>query len=193
MLTPGSRIRVGFVFDWSPDLGYDPSTNEAQLVSIIRANLLNFLDDGVTFSNVSVVVDPLPGWFSSGYITVEATTNTQLPNAETFGDMAAYAIAQYLLIINITRRDATRIDYAAPAPTPRPSTPTPSPNIRPRPGEPTPDSSGYFVVGAELPDVTGTPGPYTPPPLPTEQKKGINTTWLLLGFGLLAVVMISRD
>jgi len=178
-LNPGSRVRIGFEFDWSPDLGYDPSTNEAQLVSIIRANLLNFLDDGVTFSNVSVVVDPLPGWVSSGYITVEATTNTQLPNAEAFGDMVQYAIEQYLLIIKWTRRDSARIDYAAPAPTPK---------VRPRPDAPAPDQTGWLPAVEPLPrSFYETPSPPKPPP-----QKGASP-WLWLGLAAIAVIAISRD
>jgi len=187
MIYPNSRLRVGFAFNWG-DLGYDPSTNEADLVNIIRANQLNFLNDGVTFGDVRVTVNPLPSFYANGYITIEATTRTPLPEANVFGDMAAYGFSQYLPIVQVTRRDRTLVDYAAPAP-------TSSPQVRPRPGEPTPDESVYFTVGTEyLPGTTEQERPYVPPLLPSEeQKKGLNTTWLLLGFGLLAVVLASRD
>ncbi len=176
LLNPGSRVRTGSAFNWS-DLGYDPvaSGNEAELVDITRANLLNFLYDGVTFSDVRVTVEP-PGWFADGYITVEATTKTQLPNAETFGDMIAYALAQYLPIVQVMRRDATRIDYAAPAPRPTPSpTPTTSPS-----------DTGYIPVVGEPPRT-----PYTPP---TPQKAKSVSPMVWLGLGLLAIVAVSlRD
>jgi hypothetical protein len=94
--------------------------------------------------------------------------------------------------INYEIMPKARSGSTQPIPAPRPSS-TPTPKVRPRPGEPE-EESVYFTIGTDLPSVTGTPGPYVPPLLPSdEQKKGINTTWLLLGFGLLAVVMISRD
>jgi hypothetical protein len=114
-LYPSSRVRVGFVFNWSPTLGYDPSDREAQLVSEIQAVMINYLNDDVVLSNVRVTVNPVPGYFSSGYITVEATTDTELPSANSVADMIEYGLRTYLLTIQIIRRDEALIDYVAPA------------------------------------------------------------------------------
>ena len=106
-LAAGSRLRVGFEFDYSG--AYNPDEIESQIVSYIQGALYNYLADGVTFSDVRVSVSP-PGYFSSGYITVEATTRTPLPTPNSFGDMVAYGITQYLPRIVATRRDETLVD-----------------------------------------------------------------------------------
>lgn len=106
-LAAGSRLRVGFEFDYN--LAYNPDEIEPQITSYIQDALYNYLADGVTFSDVRVTVQPR-GWISSGYITVEATTRTPLPSPNSFGDMVAYGIAQYLNRIVVTRRDETLVD-----------------------------------------------------------------------------------
>lgn len=110
-LSAGSKVRVGFEFDYS--LAYDPDEIENQIVSYIQGPLYNYLADDVTLTAVNIAVQP-PGIFSSGYITVSATTKTQLPSANVFGDMVQYGISQYLPRIVWNRRDETLIDYVAP-------------------------------------------------------------------------------
>jgi len=113
-LAAGSRVRVGFPFQISHAISSDEIDRlEPQIVSYIQGPLYNYLNDGVTFSDVNVAVNP-PGYFSDGYITVSATTRTGLPTANAFGDMVEYGIAQYLPSIYTTRRDETLIDYVAP-------------------------------------------------------------------------------
>jgi len=119
-LAAGSRVRVGFEFDYSG--AYNPDEIEGQLTSYIQNALYNYLADGVTFSDVRVSVSP-PGYFSSGYITVEATTRTPLPTPNSFGDMVAYGIAQYLPRIVATRRDETLVDSYGQAQTQAPGLP----------------------------------------------------------------------
>lgn len=113
-LTAGSRVRVGFPFQIS--LAYpreEIDALEPQIVSYIQQGLYSYLVDGVAFSSAKISVNP-PGYFSDGYITVEATTASDLPTANVFGDMVEYGIRQYLPKIYTTRRDETLIDYAAP-------------------------------------------------------------------------------
>lgn len=116
-LTAGSRVRVGFEFDYS--LAYDPDEISNQIASYIQTALYNFLADDVTFTGVDVAVKA-PGMIASGYITVQATTRVQLPSANAFGDMVQYAIEQYLPRIQWSRRDETLIDYVAPGNVNRP-------------------------------------------------------------------------
>ncbi len=106
-LAAGSRVRVGFEFDYN--LAYNPDEIESQIVSYIQGALYNYLADGVTFSDVRVSVQPV-GHFSNGYITVEATTRTPLPNPNVFGDMVENGIETYLQRIQWTRRDETLVD-----------------------------------------------------------------------------------
>lgn len=107
-LAAGSRVRVGFPFAYN--LGYDPAEIESQIVSYIQDALYNYLGDGATFRDVRISVSA-PGWFSDGYITAEATTQTELPSANAFGDMVEYGLKQYLPRITISRRDETLVDY----------------------------------------------------------------------------------
>lgn len=123
-LYSGSRIRVGFAFNYS--MAYDPDEIEPTLTSYIQNALYTFLADGVTFKDVDVQVSP-PGWFSDGYITVSATTNTELPSADSFGDMVDYGLKQYLPRITINRRDETLIDYVAPGNVGKPGAQQPGP------------------------------------------------------------------
>jgi hypothetical protein len=76
-------------------------------------------------------------------------------------------------------------------PTPAPS---PTPRPAPRPSTPTPDEEEgeWFPAVAPLPS-SFYETPSTQPPAPPKDDKGVNTTWLLLGFGLLAIVLASRD
>lgn len=114
VLTAGSRVRVGFPFQISHAIPSDEiSALEPQIASYIQQGLYSYLVDGVTFASANIIVNP-PGYFSDGYITVEATTATDLPTANVFGDMVQYGITQYLPKIYTTRRDETLIDYAAP-------------------------------------------------------------------------------
>ena len=159
-LNPGSKLRVGFAFQWSDTLGYDPiaSGYETNLASEIQANLVNYLNDGVTFRDVTARVDHVPDYAYDGYVIIEATTaGWTIPDANVFGDMAAYILSQYLPILTVTKRDAVQIDYSAPAP------PTPAPT-------PTPT----------------TPPATTPPPQPSQcnlNQQGL-AKWIACQFGL---------
>lgn len=114
VLAAGSRVRVGFPFQISHAISSDEiDALEPQIVSYIQQGLYSYLVDGVTFASARISVNP-PGYFSDGYITVEATTAADLPTANVFGDMVQYGINTYLPKIYTTRRDETLIDYAAP-------------------------------------------------------------------------------
>jgi hypothetical protein len=75
----------------------------------------------------------------------------------------------------------------APAPTPRPA---PSPTTTP--STPSDDEGEWFAAVEPLPASFYETQPS--PPAPPKKDSGINATWLLLGFGVLAIVLASsRD
>ncbi len=123
-LYSGSRVRVGFAFNYN--MAYPPSEIETTLVSYIQNAMYSYLADGVTFKDVDIQVSA-PGWLSDGYITFSATTNTELPTADVFGDMAEYGLKQYLPRIVINRRDETLIDYVSPGNVGKPGAQQPGP------------------------------------------------------------------
>ncbi len=150
---------------------------------------------GLTFETSSAqiagVINP--------YISVVGRSAGSWSTASAFRDALLSAIAEFGFAIDysapinyqIMPRPRSGSAQPAPAPVPRPSTP------RPRPVESTPsEEEGVWVAAVEpLPSsFYETPSQQQQQQqLPPPQQKGISTTWLLLGLGLIAVIAISRD
>lgn len=110
-LASGSRVRVGLEFEFSH--AYDPDETEAMGPGPIQ-NLF-YSHFGSSFRDVRVSVQ-MPTFWSDGYVTVEATSTTPLPDASTFGQMVEMAFRQYLPRYLWEKTHETLIDYAPSTP-----------------------------------------------------------------------------
>ena len=110
LLAAGSRIRVGFAYNYSR--AYDGDETEAMGVGYIQSGLSNQLNALGVFSSVGVAVK-MPEYFDlqDGYITVSLTTADGQDNTDNVAGMIQYAISTYLPRILITRYDGTTIDH----------------------------------------------------------------------------------
>jgi hypothetical protein len=117
-LASGSRVRVGLEFEFSH--AYDPDETEAMGPGPIQ-NLF-YGHFGSSFRDVRVSVQ-MPTFWSDGYVTVEATSTTPLPDASTFGQMVEAAFRQYLPRYLWEKTHETLIDYAPPTPNAQPAGP----------------------------------------------------------------------
>ncbi len=113
LLAPGSRLRVGFAYNYSR--AYDGDETEAMGPGYIQSGLSNQLNALGVFSSVSVTVK-MPEYFDlqDGYITTHLTTKDGQSDPENVAGMIQYAIQQYLPRILVTRYDGTTIDFVAP-------------------------------------------------------------------------------
>lgn len=117
-LTVGSRVRVGLEFEFSH--AYDPDETEAMGPGPIQ-NLF-YSHFGSSFKDVRVSVQ-MPTFWSDGYVTVEATNMTPLPDAATFGQMVENTFRQYLPRYLWEKTHETLVDYAPPTQGAQPARP----------------------------------------------------------------------
>ena len=110
LLAPGSRLRVGFAYNYSR--AYDGDETEAMGPGYIQTGLVNQLNALGVFSGVSVDVK-MPEYFDlqDGYITVHVTTLDGQDNTDNVAGMIQYAIQQYLPRILVTKYHGTTIDF----------------------------------------------------------------------------------
>lgn len=185
----GVNLGDGFALGFNGSSGFFGPDAEDIAPWLERMNLAT----NVVSEQIAGIINP--------YLSVIGLANGTWTPPSSFRDAILAAIGELGFEIDysspINYRITPRVGgvpVQAQAPAPRPRRPRPAPESEAS------EESLYFDIVGDLPQELREP--YTPPsstttttrpPSPPPKPDGISTTWLLLGFGLLAVVLATGD